>query len=230
MNRMLIFGIPSALLLLIGVVLLQRAQPLEPYTDIEAYEKEYASIAYGDSDAFHKLRETYLSPKYQLEDYGRTSIMCGIAILALLFVRSAPNKRWKVVAIGLIAAFATTAGTIYRLDLEMGRGSFPQWGDSLGIPVAGAIVVLFLFLVWIAANSIAGLNSRFNPGMSIKTFNIKRAPIFYLIFLVLTALILLDSAVAGEFEWIIPAFIWGYFYLSLLLGRQKSISAPGASA
>ena len=198
----------------------------DPFTDKdEFYEKMYSVMEEGkNSQKFHELREFYLTPKFELENYGLVCIILGLYTLILL-----PNK-WKdfktpkhkalIILIGILAVFLAIGGYVGDLFLEMTRDRYPPWADSLGIPLMSVPGLLLIFSVWFAINLI-GLKKPYRTSVSIAEFDFKSTNYWYLILIVLTTILTVILIYEGDFWWTAAGIMWIYFYLTLMLGRQN---------
>ena len=199
------------------------------YSDKNAFNKEYMEIDYHDenkSEKFYELREEYLTSKDNYFDYGITFVICGLVTLLLSVIgikkTRTPSKRWIIVLIGLLAALTTAIANIVDLSIQMFRGDYPYWADSLGIPLLGVFVIFIMLLIWVGFNSI-GLMKPFNTSVLISPINITKANRIYLAIAILTLLITIWSVASGIFVFIIPGLLWVYFYISILLGQQGKV-------
>ena len=203
---------------------------ISAYTNEDEYHEKYMALDWQElgsrnaSDRFYELRDEYLSNKYRFQDYGFTFLILGISSL-LLFRKgkstSAPSSNAKVALVGLGAALLTTSGYVGDLFLEFYRGSYPWWADSMGIPLMGVPLIAFIFIGWAAINLLA-MNGKFEAGAVISFRQIKGSNYFYLILLVVTALIVILCVVDAYFWMVLPGVIWLYFYASLWAGRYTA--------
>jgi hypothetical protein len=110
-------------------------------------------------------------------------------------------------------------GYIGDLHLEMLRGSYPHWADSLGIPLMAVPVLIILSMIWIGLNLI-GLREPFKTG--VRVYPLKRGTYnaWYLSILIITVMLAVVLVSEGYFWQVIPGFLWIYFYISILLGRS----------
>ena len=103
------------LILFFGLSALGYSFSMEPYTNGAEYNEKYMAIDRENIgrtesfEAFYELRDSYLTNKYMLMDYGITFISLGLFLSIILWkgwrkFRS-PNKNWKIALIGTVAAF-----------------------------------------------------------------------------------------------------------------------------
>ena len=67
----------------IGIGLLTYSMTFEPFTDKEEfYQKIYSVMeTENNSKTFYELRDSYLTPKYNLENYGLVCMILGLYTL-----------------------------------------------------------------------------------------------------------------------------------------------------
>ena len=218
-----IFGLT---LLMIGMGMIIYSSILQPYTNTEQFYEEMSSLIDEEnkSQRYRQLRESYLTPKYALENYGLIAVILGLYTLVLIPKDwqdfQSPRSKWIIGVIGLLAVLLTIGGYVGDLFLEATRDRYPPWADSLGIPLMSVPFLFWSFLGWFAVNLI-GLKNPFRTSVSIQEFKIRSTNYWYLALIVLTAIITLILMYEGDFWWTAAGIMWIYFYLSLLLGRQK---------
>ena len=218
-----IFGLIT---LLVGIGVLTYSTTLQPYTDKEEFYEKMSSLMdeENNSQKYHELRDFYLTPKYALENYGLIAVILGLYTLLLIpdhwWNFQSPRSKWIIGVIGLLAVLLTIGGYVGDLFLEATRDRYPPWADSLGIPLMSVPFLFWTFLGWFAVNLI-GFKKPFRTSVSIQEFKIRSTNYWYLALTVLTAIITLTLMYEGDFWWTAAGIMWIYFYLSLLLGRQK---------
>ena len=223
-----------AFIVLVSLLSISYSLTTPAYTNKVEYEEKYIAIDWQKvgsrvaSDRFYELRDEYISNKYKIQDYGFTLLILGTASLIIFRKEkptNTPSSKTKIALIGFSAALLTTAGYVGDLFLEFYRGSYPWWADSLGIPLMGAPILAFIFTGWAAINLLA-MNGKFKAGTAISFCQIKGTNYFYLILLVVTALITLLCAIEAYFWMVLPGLFWLYFYVSLWAGRytDKNVS------
>lgn len=226
-NRVL--QIAGIIILIIGIGLIIKSTLYQRYTNEKAYQDKYMELTgeEGDSEKFYKLREEYLTPKFDFENYGITSIILGLGILTISLIGlnrlRTPSKKIWIVIIGIIAALITNVGYVGDLFLEMSRDSYPHWADSLGIPLMGVPFLIIISLGWVGLNLI-GIKGDFKTGVLIFPIRHDNLNLWYTIILALTIIITLWTILDGYFWQVVSGFLWIYFYLSILIGiRQMKI-------
>jgi hypothetical protein len=226
-NRLL--QIAGIIILIIGIGLIIKSTLYQRYTNEKAYQDKYMELTgeEGDSEKFYKLREEYLTPKFDFENYGVTSIIFGLGILTISLIGlnrlRTPSKKIWIVIIGIIAALITNVGYVGDLFLEMSRDSYPRWADSLGIPLMGVPFLIFISLGWVGLNLI-GIKGDFKTGVLIFPIRYDNLNLWYAIILALTIIITVWTIKDGYFWQVVSGFLWIYFYLSILIGiRQMKI-------
>ena len=226
-NRVL--QIAGIIILIIGIGLIIKSTLYQRYTNEKAYQDKYMELTgeEGDSEKFYKLREEYLTPKFDFENYGITSIILGLGILTISLIGlnrlRTPSKKIWIVIIGIIAALITNVGYVGDLFLEMSRDSYPHWADSLGIPLMEVPFLIIISLGWVGLNLI-GIKGDFKTGVLIFPIRHDNLNLWYTIILALTIIITLWTILDGYFWQVVSGFLWIYFYLSILIGiRQMKI-------
>jgi hypothetical protein len=216
------------ILTVIGILLIGYSVTLKPYSNLEEYEQKYLALD-GDnkSEQFFELRKTYLTEKYQFEDYGLTSIVLGIYMLIFFFkgwrLFKIPNHKSKIGLIGIIAVLISVFGYVGDLILESSRGSYPHWADSLGIPLMTEVPLMFIILlIWFALNLI-GLKKPFKTGGLVSNLNIKSINYWYATVLVLLLIQSISLIFYADFWSTAAIMLWNYFHLSLLVGRREGV-------
>jgi hypothetical protein len=207
----------SATLLLIGVALVGYAYSLAPYTDETVFLERYMALANGQSTEYWELRDEMLTPKYQLQDYGTTliAIAVGGLLVSLKGWRQlkSPTSRATLICIAFAAAFLTVGAYVFDLLQAYGRGEFPHWADSMGIPLMGVPVLLVALLVWAGAQLVfLRRNYRSTPlALALS----RRSNWWLLSISVITTILVALFVLAGQYWYAIPGVVWLYFYTSL---------------
>lgn len=212
----------SALALIaLSLLLLGLSMSMEPFTKGEDGSYPFHSVAQGDSQAYHEARRQALTPKYRLQDYGGT-IMAFALVVALLSWRplKAPATRLGFVVIALMAPTLTGVGFVFDLMQGQSRWEFPPWADSLGIPLMGVPVLLFVGVAWALAHFmfLAGVPRR--SGVIISYRAVRRGNLWLLVVSVVTALLVIGTSIEGAYWYAVPGLLWLYFYASISAARQ----------
>ena len=214
--------------LLIGILLISYSLTLEKFTNETAYNERYLAIDSSLSTAsteFAALRDEYLTPKFMVENYGFTTLILGVIILIMSTmgyerVKTPSNRIW-LVSVGVFSSVLICLAYVGDLFLEMYRGSYPHWADSLGIPLMSVPFILFIFLIWTGIILI-WIKSPFISGVALLPLNLRKSDKFLLIVLFLTILILVYLLVIGSFWMIMPCASWIYFYMSIIQGKNQA--------
>jgi hypothetical protein len=220
------FKLISLVVLLAGFVILGLSFKYAPYTNEQEYNDKYFALK-GDkiTKQFYELRDEYLTPKFDFENYGISLILTG-SILSLLAhigfdkLRT-PKKKSVLILIGALAALLSISGYVGQLHLEMMRGSYPHWADSLGIPLAAVPGFILLSLIWIGLN-LLGIRGEFKTYVPVFPLSLRHVNYWYLIILLITILLTVFVIVTGDFWQVISGFLWSYFYLSIMLGIKQA--------
>jgi len=206
-----------SILVLLGVCIFGYSLKMKPYPDEELFEQKYRELSSGrQSKEYFALRDSMLTSKYQIQDIGIT-IFSLAALLGLIFKLGknsfkSPKSKLTFVLVAIGLPFFSVFGYVFDLVQGMYRQEFPYWADSLGIPLAGAPVQLFLLLVWSLFHLI------FLKGAEVNSYKIalSKSHNYWLIFLsLLTTLLLAICAFYGQYWYALPCALWLYFYLSL---------------
>lgn len=219
------------IILTIGIGLFAYSMTFDPFTDKDEFYEKMTSIMEeeNNSQKFFELRESYLTPKFDLENYGLVYIILGLYTLVLIPKKwqdfKSPKYKGTTVLIGALAVLLTIGGYVGDLFLEMTRDSYPPWSDSLGIPLMSVPGLLLIFSVWFVVNLI-GLKKPFRTSVPITEFNLKSTNYWYLTLITLTTILTLILIYEGDFWWTAAGIMWVYFYLTLMLGRQKEKLMP----
>ena len=205
-------------LLTLGLALLISSLTLSPYKDEALFNSKYMEMSSGQSEAFYKLRDEMLTPKFQLEDYG-ISLLALAAVVFLLFRKDglqipAPSSRKWLITLAIVLPFITVAGYVYDLLNAYNRGEFPSWEDSMGIPLMSAPGLLIGLLFWVVGH-FGFLHGDYPSAAKIERESIS-ATNSWLKFVSAIAVLLTTLFFAlGQYWYAIPSLAWVYFYFSL---------------
>lgn len=222
MNRIL-----GLTILLIGIGLFCYSFNFEGFTNRAEFEDKVYELMDlpNKSEKFYELRNSYLTPKYELENYGFVMIIVGVAILITLpkkgFQISVAKEKWIIAAIGILAAALSVIGFVGDLFLEMHRFGYPPWSDSMGIPLTGVPFTILIFLGWWAVNLI-GLKGSFALGSKFKELDMSHINYWYLTLTILTLLLTMLLVYEGDFWWTAAGIAWAYFYFQIGIGKMNS--------
>jgi hypothetical protein len=224
-NRIL--KIAGLIIFVVGIALVIKSTSYPKYTDEKAYQDKYMELtgAKGDSEKFYQLRDEYLTPKFELENYGITSILFGLSMLTVSLIGinrlKSPNKKMGIVIVGIIAALITTVGYAGNLFLGMNRDSYPHWADSLAIPLVGVPLLIFISLAWVGIN-LLGIKGDFKTGVSMFPIKFNSLNLWYAVMLALTIILTVWMIIDGYFWQVLSGFVWIYFYSSIMIGRRQN--------
>lgn len=208
----------TAILLIIGAALWSYALTLSPYGDETLFMERYMRMSAGQSQEYWKLRDEMLTPKYQLEDYGITLVAAALLVFIATRQNNAllhsPNSPAVLVVLALVLPFLTVGGYVFDLFHAFGRGEFPHWADSMGIPLMGTPVLFIVLLVWSLAH-LSFLRSGYCPSTPL-VLAVSFKSNWWLLFVSAVTTVLVLSCVAfGQYWYAIPGVLWLYLYLSL---------------
>ena len=212
----------SAILMLVGVVILCLAHTIAPYKDEALVMERYMALSDGESNEYWKLRDEMLTPKYQLQDYGGTLVALSIGVLIVSRKGwrqlKSPKSRATLLGLAFLAPFLTVGA--YAFDLLQGyeRGEFPHWADSMAIPFMGAPVLLIVLLAW-SCTHLAFAQWPYHSQLLSHAL-VRQANWWLLAVAAITAVLAAWSAALGQYWYAIPGVIWLYFYMSLAASRR----------
>jgi magnesium-transporting ATPase (P-type) len=227
----------------IGIVLLLCSSAFSPYKEIEAVAKarlDYPAQgedSYEASRRYWDVRDSQLTLKYPLEDYGLTLMATSISLFFILWILErqglsslkdirAPGKVWIVILIGLFAALLEPIVFTASLLVDFSRGEFAPWADSIGIALMTVPFLLQLTLGVVILFSLLG-SFHYRPARPlIGIFRRDTRPhVLWHILLgipwTLSVLWLVSLLVFGDFLSVIPAVLWVMFLGSFYTGRQR---------
>ncbi len=237
---------------LVALILLAWASALPPYKDPHAVmdAKSAKSIipvdSTGSSEAtgkYRAVRESQLTWKFRLQDYGATAISIAATLGFLsglsriqgarsIFAIKAPAKSRYVLAVAIAAIATTTIAFVASIFLGVARDEYPPWADSIGIPLLGTPVVAVGLTVAAALFYWAG-SLRYSGGtVVLRAFMPLSCPRTVLetvfdILLIVAVVALVFSAISGDFLSVIPGALWAMFFGALRAG-QRSPSRDGS--
>ena len=210
----------------LGIILVLMSFHFNRYMNEQEYNDKYSQLSGGpnDSKAFYKLRDEYLTPKYRLINYGVTLLQLGLIMSILSFIGfknlKSPNKKIWIILIGVLTALLSNIAYVCDLFLEMYRDSYPHWADSLAIPLMGVPLLFLLSLLWVALN-LLGISGKFTVNALILPINFRKSNLYFIAISGITSLFFLIVLIFGSFWQVLPCFLWIYFYLSILSGKNK---------
>jgi hypothetical protein len=144
-----------------------------------------------------------------------------------------PAHRWKVLTLGLAAAFLTTIAYVVSLFLDASRDAFPPWADSLGIPLAG-VPFMFVFLIAIAVSVVIIGTAAYVPGASLRQAflpNSRPHAVWLVVLgvpLVFCAGAVAITALAGDFLFLAPSLLWLAFFAFVFAARQRPANSSSS--
>lgn len=219
------------IILIIGLVFIGYSFTLEPFKNYDLFHEKYMELddnitSKNKSTLYFELRKKHLTNKYYFFDYG-----CILAILSLfslyIFRKNYDlktfNTNLKIVFVGFFAFLMTLIAVYTHLFIDYDRECFPNWADSLGIPMFYLGNFSIYVLVWWLINLI-GFFKNFKPNQKIKNyaFNFKNFfSYFYGLQLLVTIILLSIFIYDGAFLYVIALLLWTTFYYSTLLGKSK---------
>lgn len=224
-----LFGI--SLFVSLAAIIFGLTMPL--YTDEPAYQNCYQSIAVEAgqeqvaAEQFKLCRETFLSKKIIVIRYSATVFLISIFSLWIAFRggRSlhAPQKKWIVTTVGLLAAITTGATYVADLLWNASLEVYPHWSDSLGIPIAVApVLIVFGIIVW-GINLLLLRKCTSAPVEPIFSGSWKDHNKFLLAEVFVAVFLVLDACFFGDFFSLIPNLLWLSFFSFAMAWRKSRL-------
>lgn len=215
----------AIVLLSVGIFLIIQSTDMPAHTNEKLYNEAISNVEQGDYTEYDRVREIYLTSKYDFEDYGYTLTILSIPIFIIGIVGfnrlETPSKRVWVLTIGLLAVMISTIGFVYDLFLEMDRDIYPPWADSLAIPLMGVPGMVILLIIWVVANY-NGTRKHYTNSVQFTSFRLNNLDTWYTIVLSISIVITLWSLLAGFYVQFFSGIIWMYFYFCILLGKREA--------
>jgi len=133
------------------------------------------------------------------------------------FKKSLHSKFTHIVFV-LFASVAVVAASVGSLYLDFERGVFPSWADSIAIPLMGMPLLAIVLVLWGGLHCIF-MSGNFHTSVPIWCVPFKKWNIWLGLITVVTVIIFILSLLTGFFWYVLPSFLWIYFYASLNAGR-----------
>lgn len=214
----------SAILLVIGAVIIGYAYSLPPYKNEALFMEQYMALSEGQSMEYWKLRDEMLTLKFQLQDYGCTliSIAAGVFIVSRKGWRQlkSPSSRAALFGVAFVAPFLTVGAYIFDLLQGFSRGEFPHWADSMGIPLMGVPVLLVTLLLWSGVHLIFSGGSYKSAPLALAVS--RGANWWLLLITAITIAIVALCTLYGQYWYGLSAAVWLYYYISLAAARRAA--------
>lgn len=180
----------------------------------------------GKSKEYRELRKLYLSESITYQNYGMTLMIAG-AFIPLFARRTTvaqlPEKRFAVALFGTLAAMATIGVEVGSLFLDMSRGEFPWWADSIGIPLSGMPFVFLGLLCWV------GFHVWLLPNTTRRNYSgaaVICTKAWLTVMSLFAATYLAYAACIGDFWSLLPMAMWLGLYFSIF----KCLRTPSIAA
>jgi hypothetical protein len=215
----------GAIAIVLGLALFAYALTVPPYKDEKRFMERYMALSADQNKEYWALRDEMLTNRFRYQDYGVTLVAAGLISL-FAFRRGvarieAPRSRGRMIGLALALPFLTVAGYVIDLMLAFGRGEFPHWADSMGMPLAGVPFLLVLLLAWASAHLLF-LGGAYKDGAALKEALSRHANWYLLAISALTGLAVGFAAFSAQYYYALPGVAWLYFYLSLSAGRRSA--------
>jgi hypothetical protein len=208
----------AAALALLGAALFIRGSDLPLYRDEAEFQRRYMEIDPYQADAsriYRGLREEFMTARISWQNYGNTLMMVGCLLPAAAsgfsLMQRMARKRFMALLLGIAAAVATTGTELVSLFLDLQRGEFPWFADSIIIPMIGLPFILLLLLGWVAVN----LALRYEAQRSVKGNRRWFFRFWLRVMGVITCLLALRALGTGDFLFLAPSLLWLAFYFTL---------------
>lgn len=211
-------------LLLLGLVLVGYSTTLAPYKNEAEYQARYSQMTKRDSDRFYALRDEQLTPKFEMQDYGVTSIFLALMVWILSRGKSvtAPKSLFVFITLSVAIPCVQVGALLFDLFQGASRGEFPHWADSLGIPLMGVPILFGGALLWILLHVAFFLaNVKYCPAPLRLAISLQ-SNLWLLLLSLITAVLVVLSIAEGAYWYAIPGALWLYLYLSLAAIRRSA--------
>lgn len=213
----------AVFLFILGAALISYAWSLPAYKDEKLFLERYMSMSAGHSREYEDLRAEMLTLKFPMQDYGITLLAVASGVFAAIRRGRAlvlsPKSPTTLAAGALGLPLLTVGSYVFDLMQASHRGEFPNWADSIGIPLMGAPVLVALLIAWALAHLCFLRRTDYFSTSLITAFS-HRANWWLLFLAALTAVLALLCAASGQYWYAIPGGLWVYFYLSICAVRQ----------
>ncbi len=243
-NKLLIIAVSAVAILLIAF-----SSMLAPYKDASLVHaaqtmnyKDFPS-PHAASQKYWAIRDSQLTPKYLLEDYGFLLLQVALMLIIarwifkirtahdLLYLRT-PSRYFMVVLTGIAASVILYGTFTLSLFLDLSRDLYPPWGDSISISLMGIFALMPLVLIGVGLFAVAGYPHVQKGVLIANAFKKGLRPrwIWMLMFgipFVVSSVGAISSLAFGDqfsFSWCLLGTL---FFLFLFAGRQRhSVSVP----
>lgn len=212
------FAVAASGVLVLGLLLWSHSRTLSPYKDVEWFRTQYDNLAFGDYEAYSKLREESLTAKFALEDYGISLAVVGFLGLLLSlrasFLLRSPPAFFVLGIISILLPVLNAGGYVYGLGVAWERGEFPHWADSLGIALMPVPLMFVIEFLWSLTHFLV-LNGANHPSTSLRLAFSLRTCWWFLLLATYCAVLAMLALAFGCYWFAIPNLCWLYYYLSL---------------
>ena len=192
-------------ILMIGIILFGISLGQKRYFNKSEFSNKYEMINPQQNHAeenYYTLREQYLTSKTDFENYGISLILLGLIIYGIVVFDyrkiKTPKTKQAVIGIGLVAVLLTTIAYVGDILLEMYRGHYPYWADSIAIPLMKVPFLILLMIVWVGLNSI-GIINNFHPDVYLFPIKIYGLNYWYFFLSIVTVALLIYFVITGYF-------------------------------
>jgi hypothetical protein len=222
----------SWVIVLSGVALFLWGLTMPLYSDEAKFRAQHLDLATKHTDEdrslkYWEMREKLLTPSIPLQNYGLSLAIVGSLLAFAAHSHPAykllPRHPLMIALIGLLATGVGTGGYVGALFLDMARGEFPSWSDSLGIPFMGVGPLFIVQVLWASLHLVLvrGKWGELSDG------RLRVGDWWLLLVGGVTALLLLWSFAVGDFWTVATAGVWLLFYAAIWRTRfvRKSSTA-----
>jgi hypothetical protein len=227
--RLIIF-----IILLIGIALFSYSLTLPYYKDQKTADELIDKSYDIDKATYYKKEAQLRTPKLSFMDVGAGLSVASLTILVFLLARKIRHfsdfhkmvslKRTAIFIISNLTWLIMIPGTIWYYTFRGGRGDYPPFADSIGIPI-NQQTTGFLFLI-IPINLfllIATVKSSLPARIFIKADEYVGSTIFWEVFfgfwLLLNMFCFITFVIGGDHVSIIVNLIFTYILLNLRAGK-----------
>lgn len=214
----------AIVLLSIGIFLIIQSLEMPVHTNEHLYNEAISNVEQGNYTEYDRVREAYLTSKYDFEDYGYTLTLLSIPIFVIGIVGfnrlKTPSNRMWVLTIGLSAAILTNIGFVHFYLLEISRDLYPLWADSPS-PLMGVPVLFVISFIWVVANY-NGTRKYYANSVRLKSFRLDNLDYWYATLFSISLVITIWSIFEGAYSMVLSGIFWIYFYACILLGKREA--------
>lgn len=216
----------SIFLVAVGLLLAVYGYTLPVYTDEKAYLLEVANIGTVDAAKhFYSIQSKYLTTKYACLDYAGCFIIGGILTFIMANLGTAklgsPRTKSILILIGLTALVTSVLAFYVAESVIVYRNLFPPWAEHSMPEFVTLKKTVIFFSTWFMVHILAILKD-FKTAQKFSTLSLDFVVIGLLSSTIVAGAFLTIVFIGGEPIYVLPAFLWFYVHLSILVGKQSA--------